>query len=59
MTLGKTFSYGGKRHSYVSAGCPAPKGLSEAIFRFARASLAFSGGKRVSQVLTRTCSARG
>jgi hypothetical protein len=59
MTLGKTFSSHGHRHSYVSAGCPVPKGFSKAVFPFARATLSFTGGKRVSKVMTRSCSARG
>lgn len=59
MTLGKQFVSRGHRHSYVSAGCPAPKGFSGAVFPFARATLSFAGGKKVSQVLTRSCSARG
>jgi len=49
---------GRPRHAYVSAGCPAPKGFATAIFPFARATLSFAGGRRVSQVLNRTCSAR-
>lgn len=59
MTLGKTFSAHGQRHSYVSAGCPAPKGFPGAVFPFAKATLAFDGGRRVSEVLTRSCAARG
>ena len=59
MTLGKTFTAHGRRHSYVSAGCPAPKGFPAAVFPFARATLSFEGGRRVSEVLTRSCSARG
>jgi hypothetical protein len=59
LTLGKTFSAHGQRHSYASAGCPAPKGFSVAAFPFAKATLSFAGGKRVSEVLTRSCHARG
>lgn len=59
LTLKRTFSYKGKRRSYASAGCPAPKGLSQASFTFARASYAFVGGKRLSSSLTRSCGVRG
>lgn len=59
LTLGKTFSAHGQRHSYASAGCPAPKGFSVAAFPFAKATLSFAGGKRVSEVLTRSCHVRG
>lgn len=59
LELHRTFTYKGKRRSYASAGCPAPKGLSVAPFPFARASYAFAGGKKLSSTLTRSCRARG
>lgn len=59
MTLGKSFSFRGHLHSYFSASCPAPKGFSRVSFPFARATLAFTGGKKVSKTLTRSCGARG
>lgn len=59
MTLGKQFSSHGRRRSYISAGCPAPSGSSGAVFPFARASLTFAGGKKLSQVMIRSCRARG
>jgi hypothetical protein len=58
LELHRTFTYKGKRHSYASAGCPAPKGISVAPFPFARASYAFAGGKRLSSTLTRSCRPR-
>jgi hypothetical protein len=57
MNLGKTFSFGGRRHSYLSAGCPAPKGFSKVSFPFARATLSFVGGKTVGKTLARSCGA--
>jgi hypothetical protein len=59
MTLGKDFSFHGRRQSYFSASCPAPDGVPRVSFPFARASLSFKGGKQVSHTLTRTCRARG
>jgi hypothetical protein len=59
ISLGKSYSYRGKRHSYLSAGCPAPKGFARASFPFARATLAFAGGRRVEQELVRSCGALG
>jgi hypothetical protein len=59
MTLGRTFSSHGKRRSYLSAGCPAPKGFPGAVFPFAKASFAFAKGKTVTSTLTRSCGARG
>lgn len=58
MTLGKSFSYRGKRRSYLSAGCPAPKGFPGAVFTFARASFGFRS-KTVSSTLSRSCGVRG
>ncbi len=57
MTLGKSFSYQGKRRSYLSAGCPAPKGFPGAAFPFAKASFGF-GKQTVTSTLTRDCGVR-
>jgi hypothetical protein len=57
MTLGRNFSYRDKRRSYLSAGCPAPKGFSKAVFPFARAVFGF-GRESVTSTLTRSCGAR-
>jgi hypothetical protein len=59
MTLSRRYGFEGKRHSFVSAGCPAPKGFSKAIFPLARASFDFGAGTRLSSVFTSTCEARG
>jgi hypothetical protein len=58
MTLGRNFSSHGKRRSYLSAGCPAPKGFPGASFPFARAAFGF-GKKTLTSTLTRSCGARG
>jgi DNA-binding beta-propeller fold protein YncE len=58
MELGRRFSYRGRRHSYLSAGCPAPKGFSGAPFPLAKAKLGFAGGKSLSKTLTRNCRVR-
>jgi hypothetical protein len=59
LTLGKSFSSHGKKHSYFSASCPAPKGFSEAVFPFAEASVGFQGGRTLKSTLTRSCKAKG
>jgi hypothetical protein len=59
LTLGRTFTYRGHRHSYASASCPAPKGFSGATFPFARVSYAFVGGRHLSSTLVRSCRAAG
>jgi hypothetical protein len=59
LTLSKVFSYRGHRKSYVSAGCPAPKGITHVGFPFAQVKLSFVGGRTVSETLQRSCRARG
>jgi hypothetical protein len=59
LNLGRKFSYRGKKQSYLSAGCPAPKGVSQALFPFALAHFKFAGGKTIASTLTRSCKARG
>jgi hypothetical protein len=59
LKLFRRFTYKGKPHSYISAGCPAPKGSSLASFSFARASLSFKGGRRMSETLVRSCGVGG
>jgi hypothetical protein len=58
LTLQRQFSYRGKTHSYLSAGCPAPKGFPGATFSFARASFGFEDGRTLSSTMTRSCGVR-
>ncbi len=58
MTLNRRFNYKGQSHSYISSGCPAPKGFSLASFPLARASFAFAGGTELSSVLLGSCRVR-
>lgn len=58
LTLSRRFLYHGKTHSYLSAGCPAPKGFPGAVFSFARASFGFEDGRTLGSTLTRSCLAR-
>lgn len=59
LSLGRTFTYRGKSHSYASASCPAPKGFSKVSFPFAKASYSFAGAPSMHATLTRSCRARG
>jgi hypothetical protein len=58
MTLDRRFNYQGQPHSYISSGCPAPKGFSAASFPIARTSFAFAGGAKLSSVLLGECRVR-
>jgi hypothetical protein len=59
FTLQRRYRYRGRAHSYLRAGCPAPKGFPGALFPFARATVDFSGGPTMTKVLTRSCRASG
>jgi hypothetical protein len=59
LSLHRTYSYHGRLHSYLSAPCSAPAGLSKAAFPFVHASLSFADGRTLSATLTRTCKVRG
>jgi hypothetical protein len=59
MNLGRNFSYQGKRHSYLTASCPAPKGFSKAVFPLAHAGFFFAGGRSLGSTLVRSCGVRG
>jgi List-Bact-rpt repeat protein len=59
MTLSRRYNYLGRRRSYISSGCPAPRGFPGAVFPLARASFTFDGGTKLSSVFTSTCKVRG
>lgn len=59
MNLSRRYHFKGKPRSYISAGCPAPKGSHLASFRLARTSFSFTGGKQLSSTVSETCKARG
>ena len=58
MKLSRRYSYRGSRHSYLSAGCPAPKGLGSVPFPLIKASFGFDGGRHLTSTLNRSCRAR-
>jgi hypothetical protein len=59
LRLGRKFHAHGERRSFLSAGCPAPKGFPGALFPLARASFSFVGGRTLTATLTRSCTVRG
>jgi DNA-binding beta-propeller fold protein YncE len=58
LNLGRSFSAGGARRSYISADCPAPAGFPGAVFPLARTSFAFAGGPKLTSVVIRSCKVR-
>ncbi len=58
LTIGRRYSFAGKRRSYVSAACSAPAGLNLGIFPFARGRFRFEGHQEIRTTLVRSCSVR-
>jgi hypothetical protein len=58
MRLSRKYVHAGKQRSFLSAGCPAPKGFPSASFPLTRASFSLAGGVAMSETLTRSCKAR-
>ena len=58
MTLSRRYWAGGRSHSFLSAGCPAPKGLGIAAFPLARTTFDFRGGKRLAATVIQSCRVR-
>lgn len=58
MKLRRMYNYKGKRHSYISAACPAPEGFPGAVYSFARGKFTFAGGRAVTSTLVRDCKVR-
>jgi hypothetical protein len=59
LSLRRTYRYKGQERSYLSAGCPVPKGISGASFALAKASFGFADGRTLVSTLTRSCHAKG
>ena len=59
MKLSRRYAYQGKQHSYISAGCPTPKGFGAVTFPLVRATFGFEGGQNLSSTLTDQCKVRG
>ncbi len=58
LSLGRRYSFAGKRRSYLAAACGAPAGFGAAIFTFARARFRFASHPGVHSTLVRSCSVR-
>lgn len=59
LRLHRTYTYRGRRRSYLSASCAAPSGFTAAAFPFARASMTFADERTLSSTLTRSCRVSG
>lgn len=58
MRLRRIYTYRGQKHSFISAGCPAPDGFPGAVYPFAQANFGFAEGQEISTTLIRDCTVR-
>jgi len=58
LNLRRTYVYGGRKHSYLSASCGAPPGFTVGIFPFVRVGMTFSDSRKLASTLIRTCTVR-
>ena len=58
LRVGRTYTYQGRRRSFISAACAAPSGFTVAIFPLVRGSFFFADGRRIDTTLTRDCRVR-
>jgi hypothetical protein len=58
MKLRRVYTYEGKKHSYLSAGCAALEGFPGAVYNFAQANFGFATGQHVEETLVRDCDVR-
>jgi hypothetical protein len=58
VTVGREYSFEGRRRSFLSASCAAPAGFPGAVFPFARGSFYFVHGVKAVSTLTRDCHVR-
>lgn len=58
MTIGRQFSFRGKRASYLTASCPAPKGFNVGIAPLVRVRFGFDNGIEADNVIVRSCRVR-
>jgi hypothetical protein len=58
LRIGRRYTAGGERRSYLSAACAAPEGFPGATFTFARGVFTFEGGRTMNAFLSRSCQVR-
>jgi hypothetical protein len=58
LSLGRRWTFAGKRRSYLSAACSAPTDFDAVPFSFARARFRFENGPEIRSTLVRACRVR-
>jgi len=59
LSLRRQYAFRGKRMSYASGSCPAPKGFPGAQFPFAKVKYEFADGRNLGATLVKECRVRG
>lgn len=59
LTIGRRYSFEGRRRSYISAACSTPPGIGSAVFPFARGTFRFAAHREFSETLLRSCRVSG
>jgi hypothetical protein len=58
MKLRRIYTYKGRKHSYISAGCHVPPGFTIGLYQFAKADFGFGAETHVRSELIRECAVR-
>lgn len=58
LNLKRNYVYRGRQHSYLTAACGAPAGLTVGVFPFVKVGMTFDDGRRLASTLIRTCTVR-
>lgn len=58
LTIGRNYTYRGKRRSFISAACAAPAGFPGAVFSLAKGNFYFVDGRKIQTTLQRNCRVR-
>jgi hypothetical protein len=58
LSLRRTYRFHGRRMSFASASCPAPKGFNSANFPLAKVGYQFEDGPSIEATLVRQCRVR-
>jgi hypothetical protein len=58
LNLKRNYVYRGRQHSYLTAACGAPAGLTVGVFPFVKVGMTFEDGRKLASTLIRTCTVR-
>jgi len=58
LKIGRRYTFGGKRRSYLGAACSAPEGINSAPFPFLRGLFRFEAHRKIVASLLKSCTVR-